>query len=98
MTAFLCAVGFTWLANCWDWVNKFEEIVVFGDYEKGKITLIDTLEKRLQKKVKCVRPEDYLCEKDANDILRKYGKEALVKVVENAELRDVKFVKRLANV
>ena len=24
------AVGFTWLANCWDWINKFEEIVVFG--------------------------------------------------------------------
>lgn len=92
------AVGFTWLANCWDWINQFNEIVVFGDYEKGKITLIDTLEKRLQKKVKCVRPEDYLCEKDANDILRKYGKEALVKAVENAELRDVKFVKRLANV
>ena len=92
------AVGFTWLANCWDWVNKFNEIVIFGDYEKGKITLIDTLEKRLQKKVKCVRPEDYLCEKDANDILRKYGKEALIKAVENAELRDVKFVKRLANV
>ena len=92
------AVGFTWLANCWDWINKFEEIVVFGDYEKGKITLIDTLEKRLQKKVKCVRPEDYLCEKDANDILRNYGKEALIKAVENAELRDVKFVKRLANV
>jgi twinkle protein len=92
------AVGFTWLSNCWDWINKFEEIVVFGDYEKGKITLIDTLEKRLQKKVKCVRPEDYLCEKDANDILRKYGKEALIKAVENAELRDVKFVKRLANI
>ena len=92
------ATGFTWLSNCWDWINQFNEIVVFGDYEKGKITLIDTLEKRLQKKVKCVRPEDYLCEKDANDILRKYGKEALVKAVENAELRDVKFVKRLANV
>ena len=92
------AVGFTWLANCWDWINQFNEIVVFGDYEKGKITLIDTLEKRLQKKVKCVKPEDYLCEKDANDILRKYGKEALIKAVENAELRDVKFVKRLANV
>jgi twinkle protein len=92
------AVGFTWLANCWDWINKFDEIIVFGDYEKGKITLIDTLEKRLKKKIKCVRPEDYLCEKDANDILRKYSKEALVKAVNNAELRDVKFVKRLANV
>ncbi len=92
------ALGFTWLANCWDWINKFEEIVVFGDYEKGKITLIETLEKRIQGKVKCVRPEDYLCEKDANDILRKYGKDAIIKAVENAELRDVKYVKRLANV
>ena len=92
------ASGFTWLANCWDWINKFEEIVVFGDYEKGKITLIDILEKRLQKKVRCVRPEDYLCEKDANDILKKYGTSALIKAVENAELRDVKYVKRLANV
>ena len=92
------AGGFTWLANCWDWINKFEEIVVFGDCEKGKITLIETLEKRLQKKVKCVRMEDYLCEKDANDILRKYGKDALVKAVENAELREVKFVNRLASV
>ena len=92
------ALGFTWLANCWDWINKFEEIVVFGDYEKGKITLIETLEKRIQGKVKCVRWEDYLCEKDANDILRKYGKDAIIKAVENAELREVKYVKRLANV
>ena len=92
------ALGFTWLANCWDSINKFQEVVVFGDYEKGKITLIETLEKRLQMKVKCVRPQDYLCEKDANDILRKYGKEAIIHAVENAELRDVKYVKRLATV
>ena len=92
------ALGFTWLANCWDWINKFQEVVVFGDYEKGKITLIETLEKRLQMKVKCVRPQDYLCEKDANDILRKYGKEAIIRAVDGAELRDVKYVKRLATV
>ena len=92
------ALGFTWLANCWDWINKFQEVVVFGDYEKGKITLIETMEKRLQMKVKCVRPQDYLCEKDANDILRKYGKEAIIRAVEGAELRDVKYVKRLATV
>lgn len=92
------ATGFTWLTNCWDWICKFKEVVVFGDYEKGKITLIETLEKRLKTVVKCVRVEDYLCEKDANDILRKYGKDALVKAVNNAELREVKYVKRLANV
>ena len=92
------AVGFTWLSHCWDWVNKFNEIVVFGDNENGKITLVETLEKRIQGKVKCVRPEDYLCEKDANDILRKYGKEAIIKAVDNAQLREVKYVKRLADV
>jgi twinkle protein len=92
------ATGFTWLSHCWDWINKFDEIIVFGDHEKGKITLIDTLEKRLQKKVKCVREEDYLCEKDANAILLRYGKGAILKAIENAELRDVKYVRRLANV
>jgi twinkle protein len=92
------AVGFTWLSHCWDWINKFDEIVVFGDNENGKITLIETLEKRIQGKVKCVRPDDYLREKDANDILRKYGKDAIIKAIENAELREVKYVKRLANV
>lgn len=92
------ALGFRWLATCWDWINKFNEIVVFGDCENGKITLIDTLEKRIKGKVKCVKVEDYLHEKDANDILRKYGKNAIISAVENAELRDVQYVKQLADV
>lgn len=92
------ALGFTWLSNVWDWILKFREIVVFGDNENGKITLIDTLSKRLPMKVKCVKSIDYLCEKDANDIFRKYGRDAIVKAVKNAEIREVKFVNRLANV
>ena len=92
------ALGFRWLATCWDWINKFNEIVVFGDCENGKITLIETLEKRIKGKVKCVKVEDYLHEKDANDILRKYGKNAIISAVENAELRDVQYVKQLADV
>ena len=92
------ALGFTWLSNCWDWIIKFKEIIVFGDYENGKITLVDTLAKRLPMKVKCVQAEDYLCEKDANDILRKYGKEALIRAVDSARVQDVKFVNRLADV
>lgn len=92
------AQGFTWISNCWDWICKFKEIIVFGDFEKGKITLIDTLEKRLKTVVKCVRKEDYLCEKDANDILRKFGKEAIKTAINNAELREIKYVKRLADV
>ena len=90
--------GFTFLDNVWEWITKFKEVVVFGDCEHGRITLLDTLEKRLPVKVKGVRMEDYLGEKDANDILRKFGKQAILTAVENAEVPPVKCVKELADV
>jgi Replicative DNA helicase len=92
------ALGFTWMANCWDWINKFESIVVFGDNEKGHITLIDTLEKRIPGKVRCVSETDYLHCKDANEILVQFGVESIKRAVEDAQRRDVRFVKRLADV
>ena len=92
------ANGFTWLANCWDWVTKFNKVVVFGDLENGRMSLIDELEKRLPQKVKAVRPEDYLGEKDANDIYRKYGKQAIENCIDNAEIRKIKNVKDLSEV
>ena len=52
--------GFTFLENVWDWIVQFKEIVVFGDCEHGKITLLDTLQRRLPNVVKAVRMEDYL--------------------------------------
>ncbi len=90
--------GFTWLDNCWEWLMRFSEIVVFGDCEKGKITLLDTLVKRLPIKVKAVQVEDYLGEKDANAILQKYGSGALRTAVDNAREIPMPFIKRLADV
>lgn len=90
--------GFTFLENVWDWIVKFEEVVVFGDCEDGKITLLDTLRKRLPNSVKAVQTADYLGEKDANDILRKYGAGAVRKAVENAQAPPVSHVKELADV
>lgn len=92
------ALGFTWLENCWDWVLKFKEVVVFGDCENGKITVADELSKRLPMPVRVTQPEDYFGEKDANDILRRYGKEAVVSAVHNAKLKPVNRVKELADV
>lgn len=92
------AMGFTWLENVWEWINGFAEIIVFGDCEKGKITLVDALSRRLPKPVKVVRQEDYLGEKDANDILRKYGTEALRQAVANARIILVTHIKELADV
>ena len=92
------ARGFTWVENCWDWLSKFQEVTIFGDCEKGKITLVDELSRRLTCPVKVVRQEDYLGEKDANDILRKYGPEAVRQAVQNAQPLPVEHVKRLADV
>ena len=92
------ATGFTWLANCWDWIIKFREIVVFGDNEHGKITLADTLRARLPQTVKVVQRKDYLGEKDANAILLKYGKAAVVRAVDGAEIPRLENVKDLSTV
>lgn len=92
------ARGFTWIENCWDWVSKFPEVVVFGDCERGKITLVDELSRRLRCKLRVVRQEDYLGEKDANAILQKYGPEAIRQAVHNAQVLPVNHVVRLAEV
>lgn len=93
------ANGFTWIDNCFDWVHKFEELIIFGDCEKDKITLVDGISQRFpDKKIKVVRREDYLGEKDANDILRKYGKDAVIKCVQNAAIKPVTAVKKLSDV
>lgn len=78
------ANGFTWIPYCWNWVNKFEKIIVFGDHEKGHITLLDDIKTRFKCEIYHVREEDYLDCKDANEILRKYGKEQIHKCIDNA--------------
>lgn len=76
--------GMTWVPYCWDFVHKFDKIIVFGDFEKGKITLLEDFVKRFKISVYHVREEDYMECKDANDILRKYGKEQVRKCIKNA--------------
>lgn len=92
------AQGFTWVPYCFDWITKFEEIVVFGDFEKGSMTLLDDIAKRFPNQIKQVREQDYKDCKDANEILVKYGKEALQYAVEHAEMAPVDRVIRLADV
>lgn len=94
------ASGFTWLRNVYIWISQFKEILVFGDCEHGKMTLLDTLIARLPKNiiVKAVRLKDYLGEKDANDILRKYGVKAVRVCIDNATVPKLDNVKQLADV
>ncbi len=92
--------GFTWIPYCWDWIHgKFKRIIVFGDYERGQISLLNDIHKRFSAlTVKHVREEDYLDCKDANDILRKYGKEQIKKCIENAVAVPIKDVIDLSEV
>ena len=76
--------GFTWVPHCWDFLGQYKEIVVFGDYERGEITLLDDMRKHFRGRVRHVREEDYRGCKDANELLQKHGKQALIDAVKNA--------------
>lgn len=92
------AKGFTWVPYCFNWVSKFEEIIVFGDFERGHMSLLEDIQQRFPNKIKYVREQDYKGCKDANDILQRYGVEAVRSAVENAVMVPVKRVIPLAEV
>ena len=92
------ANGFTWVPYCWNWVNRFKRIIVFGDYEKGHITLLDDIKKRFKSEIYHVREEDYLDCKDANALLQKYGKEQVRKCIENAIRVPLPYVIDIADI
>ena len=92
------AKGFTWVPYCFNWVSKFQEIVIFGDFEKGHMTLLEDFQKRFPNRIRYVREHDYLGCKDANEILQKHGTEAVRNAVENAVMLPVKRVIPLADV
>ena len=90
--------SFTWIAGCFDWVMKFPSITVMGDCEDGKITLVDKISKSFKLPVYYVPPECYYGLKDANDILREYGKETLLGSFNSAVEYIIPHIKRLADV
>lgn len=92
------AKGFTWVPHCWEFLKQFETLIVFGDCEKGHITLLEELSQRFEGIVKHIRFEDYQGCKDANEILQKFGKDALIKAVEQAVVIEHPQIKVLADV
>ena len=78
--------GMTWFPHCFDWLHNFTTVIVFGDYEHGSMTLLDDIRSRFTwSAVKAVQPESYRGCKDANDILRKFGVDAIRAAVDNAK-------------
>ena len=90
--------AFTWIPNCLEWIKKFNTVIVFGDMEHGHMSLLETITQRIPCKIKAVQASDYLGEKDANDILRSFGAEAVRRAVLNAKEQEISNVKELADV
>lgn len=90
--------GFTWVPHCWDWLQGFDTLIVFGDCEHGGITLLDDMRRRFPGRVKAVRQQDYKGCKDANELLQKHGAAAVRQAVEQAEDIPIKQVVELADV
>ena len=90
--------GFTWVPYCWDFLQRFNTLIIFGDCERGEITLLTDMAARFHGKVMHVREEDYRGCKDANDILRKYGATAIREAVERAETVLSSNIERLCDV
>lgn len=92
------ARGFTWIPHCWEWLQNFDTLIAFGDFENGKMTLLDEMKKRFPGVVKAVRQQDYKGCKDANELLQKYGKEAVKQAVSNSERVAIDRVKEIADI
>ncbi len=86
------AKAFEWVALCWDFLEQFQQIILFGDYDEPGTQMVSTLIKRLGEE-RCLIPDEYpelvingeprgrVC-KDANEILYCYGPEKLKELVD----------------
>ena len=95
-----------WVTTCYDWLEKFNTIILFGDNDPPGKKMVDTLTKKLgEYRVLVVRDYPEIPEsnpvqycKDANEVLFRFGESALLEMVENAEEIKTRGLIRVADV
>lgn len=94
-----------WIKHCWNFLERFDQIILFGDNDDPGRRMIDEVVRRLGES-RCIVVEDYptrsddstvVC-KDANEILYFRGPEAVAECVRSATLRRPRGVLDLADV
>lgn len=97
-----------WVSNCWEFLEKFNQIILFGDSDEPGMEMVSTLSKRLGED-RCMIPKEYpefiyngkdynrIC-KDANEILMCYGPEFLKEMVDSCEPAPIKGVLELSKI
>lgn len=93
------AQDLTFLDTCYEWLEKFDEIILFGDADEAGRGLVRELANRLgEYRVAVVPDEAYKGCKDANELLFRYGKEAVVEAVNSAARVPVAGLLSLADI
>lgn len=95
-----------WVTHCFDWLEKFNTIILFGDNDApGKRGVENWTKKLGEYRVLIVKdypeipntnPVQYC--KDANEVLYRFGESALIEMVESAEDVKTKGLIRVADI
>ena len=93
----------SWVETCYDWLEKFKTVILFGDNDEPGQRMVKAVAKRLDES-RCKIVENYPLRsngqpcKDANEILYFHGEFALIDAVENASDIPVKGLLNLGEV
>lgn len=95
-----------WITYCYDWLEKFHTIIIFGDNDAAGRRGVENWTKKLGD-YRCLVVRDYpqipgtnppqYC-KDANEILYRFGESVLLEMVESADEVETRGLLRLADV
>lgn len=89
------AEDFTWVDTCWDFIQRFDAIYIFGDNDAPGIEMIKRLSVKLsEKRIYIVEHE----QKDANELLHIKGAAAVKSAYESAKEVPVSGLINLASV
>lgn len=86
-----------WIDHCWDWLEKFQTIILFGDSDEPGKKMVREVVRRLDE-ARCMMVEEYPDKpdgtpcKDANEILFYYGPETLRETLDAARPVPVKGI------
>lgn len=78
-----------WIDHCWEWLEKFQSIVIFGDNDEPGKKMVKEIVRRLDE-ARCMIVEEYpdrpdgTPTKDANEILYFCGDIALLDTLSGA--------------
>lgn len=78
-----------WIEECWNWLEQFDKIIIFGDNDEPGIKMRNEVIRRLGSwrcsfvEITDIRPNTNVLCKDANEILYFYGKDKILEYIKH---------------